>query len=61
MVFVHPTWWIGTLTWAICCIPMIICMVIAIVVPFVLTVVFRKYNILNKSDQVVVSDPELGK
>ncbi|MGB7367273.1 PTS system trehalose-specific EIIBC component [Carnobacterium jeotgali] len=39
----------------------IICMVIAIVVPFVLTVVFRKYNILNKSDQVVVSDPELGK
>ena len=39
----------------------IICMVIAIVVPFVLTVVFRKYNILNKSDQVVVSDTELGK
>lgn len=40
-----------------------ICMIIAIVVPFVLTVVFRKYNILNKSDQVVVAEPEpeLGK
>lgn len=38
-----------------------ICMVIAIVVPFVLTVVFRKYNILNKSDQVTITEPELGK
>jgi PTS system trehalose-specific IIC component len=42
----------------------IICMIIAIVVPFVLTIVFRKYNIFNKSDQTeqsVVAEPELGK
>ena len=42
----------------------IICMIIAIVVPFVLTIVFRKYNIFNKSDQIedsVVTEPELGK
>ncbi|WP_313468443.1 PTS system trehalose-specific EIIBC component [Carnobacterium sp.] len=39
----------------------IICMAIAIVVPFVLTVVFRKYNIFNKSDQAIeASQPELG-
>ncbi len=40
-----------------------ISMVIAIVVPFALTIVFRKYNILNKSDQVEaeVIQPELGK
>lgn len=41
----------------------IICMVIAIVVPFILTVVFRKYNIFNKSDQTeqaIVGEPELG-
>ncbi|ALV22339.1 PTS system trehalose-specific EIIBC component [Carnobacterium antarcticum] len=39
----------------------IICMVIAIVVPFALTVVFRKYNIFNKSDQAIeASQPELG-
>lgn len=39
----------------------IICMAIAIVVPFVLTVVFRKYNIFNKSDQTIeASQPELG-
>ena len=38
-----------------------LCMAIAIVVPIVLTIVFRKYNILNKSDQVVVTEPELGK
>jgi PTS system trehalose-specific IIC component len=38
-----------------------LCMAIAIVVPFVLTIVFRKYNILNKSDQVTITEPELGK
>ncbi len=39
----------------------IICMAIAIVVPFVLTVVFRKYKIFNKSDQAIeASQPELG-
>lgn len=39
----------------------LLCMVIAIVVPFVLTVVFRKYNIFNKSDQTIeASQPELG-
>ncbi|WP_192988024.1 PTS system trehalose-specific EIIBC component [Carnobacterium mobile] len=39
----------------------LLCMVIAIVVPFVLTVVFRKYNIFNKSDQAIeASQPELG-
>ncbi|WP_034551609.1 PTS system trehalose-specific EIIBC component [Carnobacterium funditum] len=41
----------------------IICMVIAIVVPFILTLVFRKYNVFNKSDQTEqlgVAEPELG-
>lgn len=39
----------------------LLCMVIAIVVPFVLTVVFRKYNIFNKTDQAIeASQPELG-
>lgn len=38
-----------------------LCMAIAVVVPFVLTIVFRKYNILNKSDQVTITEPELGK
>lgn len=41
-------------------IPFILCMVIAVVVPFALTIVFRKYNIFNKSDQVAVTEPELG-
>lgn len=39
----------------------IVCMIIAIVVPFVLTVLFRKYNVFNKSDQASeATQPELG-
>jgi len=29
MVFVQPTWWIGTLTWFCFCIPLIVCVIFA--------------------------------